>query len=177
MALIARNQATDPKPTDPKATDPKPTDPKPTDPKTTDPKATDPKPAGFDLDFLSSPALLSTQLAKATAPAHERSESQKRIDDVVRRTHELWVASGRPAQWATCVSKHVVITYFTDPAQSADLKKLINKACLLHGVRVRYGASVIVSEALAKQYALPASFLGREVVSFTVMDKRKRNAS
>lgn len=125
----------------------------------------------LSVDFLASPITLAPDLVKATAPAHERSEQQKKIDEIVKNVHGQWKEAGKPSQWGKCVADKLVVTYFLLPAQVSEVKKLVNRATVLHEVRVKYGSEVTVTEALVKRYGLPADYLGRTVLSFTIMDK------
>lgn len=155
----------------------------PETPKAETPKAETPK---LEVAFLAEPAELipDAEMIKATAPRNARSDEQVTMDLVVSDYHKRWIASGRKSKWADLAAavvtsangtrKRVVATYFVSPEAAPKLKTLANKAGQLLDVRIRYGTSILVTEDLAKRHGLPGTHVGREAVSFAVMDKSTR---
>ena len=138
-------------------------------------KAAEAKTAGLDSEFLASPVILASvepELLKATAPRNNRSDEQKSIDTVVANLHSAWVKAGKLTQWSAMVNSKCVATYFVEPAQAAKFKQYVNRAGDLHSRRIKYGTPIPVTEAIVKRYGLPDNYLGREIVSFAVMDKK-----
>lgn len=135
------------------------------------------KPA-LSADFISGGGfILAPELAEQSAPKNARNERQTAMDLTVSQMHEMWVKAGRPNTWAKMVEGKTVKTYFVDPTQAGDLKKLVNSAVSLHDVRVRWGTPFKATDKMVKAYNLPAEYLGREVISFAIMDKRPRGTA
>lgn len=126
--------------------------------------------------FLAAPLNLAPEAAliKASAPRNSRSDEQKAMDKVVADYHKVWVTTGKLTAWPALVSAKAVATYIVEPADVAKIRQYINRATALHNVRARYGTPVTVTPPMAKQYGMPDNFVGREVISFAVMDKRTR---
>ncbi|HVH71547.1 MAG TPA: hypothetical protein VNB49_10605, partial [Candidatus Dormibacteraeota bacterium] len=159
-------------PTDQPQTDQPQTD-QPTDQPTDQASANGASDNGFDFD-LTAPVMLDPELTKTSAPQRERSERQQQMDATVAKLHEHWAKVGKPSVWGKMVETKSVATYFVAPDKAGDLRKLINRAGTLHGLRIRYGSEFAVSEKLRERYNLPENYVGRTVVSFAVMDKRPR---
>lgn len=135
---------------------------------------------GLSADFLSAPEILldSPDLLKATAPRNARSDEQRAMDAVVATAHKTWIDAGKPDKWADLAAKRCVKSYFCEPAEAAKLKQYANRAAVLHNVRIRYGTSVTVTpEFRAKRPQVPEAYLGREIISFAVMDKVVRKVT
>ena len=169
---VQRHQTTPPTPPAPPAA-PAPAAPKPTVPE--QPKPVESKPTWDAPIFLADDA----ELIKATAPRNARNDEQRKMDDAVKSLHSKWVAAGRPSQWPVMVSKGCVATIPVEPQHAAKLKAVINRAATLHGVAPRWGTPVLVTEEFIRKQAargvvIPAHYLGREMVSFAVRDKRDR---
>lgn len=129
----------------------------------------------IELDFIKSGGLtLAPELAAQAAPQRQRSDKQAAMDERCQALHDAWIKAGNPSVWAKMVEGKAVATYFTEPQKSANLHKLVTRAVNYLGYRVRWGTSFKATEALIKKYNLPTEYLGREVVSFAVMDKRPR---
>jgi len=151
-------------------------DVKPT-PNGTAPVAAPAKPE-LAVDFISGGAfLLTAELAGTTAPVRARNDKQRAMDTKVKELHAAWIKAGKPSTWDAMVKSQVVATYFTEPDKTAELHKLINRAVTFHTLRVRMGTPFRVTEAHIKRFGLPSQFLGREAVSFAVLDKRPRATS
>jgi hypothetical protein len=134
--------------------------------------------AAAELDFITGGAMtLSPELARISQPQRERSPKQMAMDAVAKSNHDHWVSVGRPSVWGTMVETKSVTTYFVDPEKAADTKKLITKAAALLGATVRWGSSFQATEAMRAKYGLPENYVGREVISFVVKDKRPRATS
>lgn len=131
-----------------------------------------------ELDFINGGVImLSPELAEASAPVRARSDKQVAMDGKVETLHGLWVKANKPNTWDKMVGAKCVATYFSEPERSADLHKLIDRAATFHKVRVRYGTPFKATEKLVSQYKLPENYVGREVISFAIMDKRPRATS
>lgn len=157
------------------ANPPTPATAKPAEGKPADAKPTG-KDDGLSLDFLSEVVILVPgELASEAAPQRARSEKQVKMDENVAKLHKAWKTAGQPSQWPKLVEAKVVATYFVEPNKSAELKRLVNRAVQFHGIRARWGTSFSATEKLVTQYGLPRDYIGREVVSFAVMDKRPRS--
>lgn len=128
-------------------------------------------------DIESGAFMLPAELSDTAAPVRARNEKQQAMDKKVKELHAAWLRAGKPNTWANMVAGKTVATYFTEPDKSAELHKLINRAVALHGVRARMGTSFRVTEKHVAAYGLPAHYLGREAISFAVMDKRPRATS
>lgn len=146
-------------------------------PTETKPTETKPKADELSLDFIGGAVILTSDLAVQTAPKNQRSEKQSKMDEVVKRLHTAWVNAGRASQWPKMVESKVVATYFVEPNKSAELKRLINRAVTFHNVRARFGTSFVATEALVTKHNLPKEYIGREVISVAIMDKRPRTTS
>jgi hypothetical protein len=133
--------------------------------------------ATVDLGFINGAVMLDPTLAEASAPVRARSEKQMAMDTQVEKLHGVWVAAGKPSTWEKMVAGKTVATYFSEPELSSDLKKLIDRAVSFKGVRARYGTSFTATPELVKRFSLPDTYVGREVISFAVMDKRARTTS
>lgn len=139
------------------------------------------KPAGFSAEFLAAPITLAgdSELAKITAPRNQRSEEQIAMDNTVKALHSKWVAAGRPSQWPVMASKGCVATYPSKPENTAKLKQYINRGAALHDLAIKWGTTILVTEEfIRKQTArgvqIPQQYLGCEMISFAVKDKRER---
>lgn len=132
---------------------------------------------GLGTSFLSQPMNLAPEadLIKASAPRNTRSDEQKAMDKVVSDYHKKWIAEGKPTQWPTLASKKCVATYVVEPSDVTKIKQYVNRATALHDVRARYGSQVTVTESMLKKYGMPDNYLGRQVVTFAIMDKRPRD--
>lgn len=132
-----------------------------------------------ELEFISAPFILSPEMGKASAPQRARDAAQLKMDETVNALHDTWVKAGRPSTWGAMVSAGTVATYFVNPEKVADHKRLITRATQLpdSGIRARWGKSYVVTEALAQRHNLPGDYVGREVVSFAIMDKRPRTTN
>lgn len=140
--------------------------------------ATAPEKPALELDFISGGAyMLAAELASQSAPVRARGEKQQAMDKKVKELHAAWIKGGRETTWEALVKSGAVATYFVDPQLSADLHKLINRAVTFHGLRVRMGTSFKVTEAHIRKFNLKPQYLGREAVSFAIMDKRPRGTS
>ena len=134
--------------------------------------------AKAELEFISGGAfMLTPELASPTTPVRARNEKQQAMDRKVKEMHGTWVKGGKPTSWDAMVKAGTVATYFTEPEKSADLHKLITRAVALHGVRSKFGTPFKVTEAHVARYGLPQHYLGREAISFAIMDKRPRATS
>lgn len=153
--------------------------PAPTPATTASAAAPAPAPADeIELDFIKSGGLtLAPELAAQAAPQRQRSDKQTAMDERCQVLHDAWEKAGKPSIWAKMVEGKAVATYFTEPQKSANLHKLIRRAADYLGYRVRWGTSFKATEVLIKKYNLPFEYLGREVVSFAIMDKRPRAAN
>jgi len=153
-----------------------------TDKKAADTKTevkTEVKPA-LDLSFITSGAVtLAPELAAESAPVRSRSDHQRAMDDVVDKLHKVWSTSDdKPTDWTKLVAAKCVATYFIEPEKVTELKKLITRAVGYHeGTRARFGTSFKATAELIRKYNLPEAYLGREVVSFAILDKRPRATS
>ena len=116
--------------------------------------------------------MLPADLTEETAPVRARSDKQTAMDAKVKELHTAWVKAGKPSTWDG--QSKVAATYFIQPNLAADLHKLVNRAAAYHGLRVRMGTPFKVSEKHVSRYGLPANYLGREAVTFAVLDKRPR---
>lgn len=138
-----------------------------------------PAAAATDVPFV---LVTNADLLKITAPRNQRTPKQLAMDKTVKEFHEKWIEAGRPSQWAVMASpaKKVVVTFFSDPDESAKLKQVINRAAGLHKVRIKWGTPFILTpDFVAKQHEagvqIPDSEIGKEAISFAVMDKRPDN--
>lgn len=128
-------------------------------------------------DITSGAFMLPAELAESSAPVRARNEKQQAMDNKVKELHAAWIKAGKPSTWAKMVEGKTVATYFVEPDKSAELHKLINRAVALHGVRSRLGTSFRVTEKHVAAYGLPKHYVGREAISFAIMDKRPRATS
>jgi hypothetical protein len=145
---------------------------------TTAPVPVAPAKAELTTDFISESAfMLAPELASQTMPTRARSEKQHQMDVQVARLHAVWVKASKPSTWDAMVKGGAVATYFVQPELAADLHKLISRAITFHGLRARMGTAFKVTDKHVVQYHLPAEYLGREAVSFAVLDKRPRATS
>lgn len=131
----------------------------------------------LDLSFIGSAVMLAPELAEQAAPTRARSEKQTAMDTKVSELHAAWIKAEKPNTWDKMVAGKTVATYFTEPDKSAELHKLINRSVAFHGLRARFGTPFKANEKLVERYGLPANYLGREVISFAIMDKRPRATS
>jgi len=142
---------------------------------TTAPVAATPEPPKPELvaSFITTGGfMLPADLSEETAPVRARSDKQTAMDAKVKELHTAWVKAGKPSTWDG--QSKVAATYFIQPDLAADLHKLVNRAVSYHGLRVRMGTPFKVSEKHVSRYGLPANYLGREAVTFAVLDKRPR---
>jgi hypothetical protein len=130
--------------------------------------------AAAELDFIAQPFILSPEMGKISAPQRARDDKQVKMDATVAKLHEKWVKAGRPSTWGAMVNAGTVATYFIAPENASAHKKLITRAAQIpdSGMRIRWGKSYPVTAQLAGKYNLPPEYVGREVVSFAVMDRR-----
>lgn len=132
--------------------------------------------SSITLDDLDAAFVLAAPLAATAAPKNKRSEVQAKMDAKVLEVHALWIKAGRPSVWGRQVESGCVVTYFLSPEAVSAREKLINKACAFHGnIRPKYGTQFVVTEELLSKFNLPAEYLGRKALSFTVVDKRERS--
>lgn len=134
--------------------------------------------------FAPAPASLLADEAtlRKTAPRWQRKPEQLNMDNIVKQAHERWIKAGKPSQWGAMAAKGVVMTYFSDVDKSHALRQLVNRASALHEVRVRWGTSFILTEGFVKSQQargvdIPDSQIGKEVLSFAILDKRPDNLS
>lgn len=143
----------------------------------TDAKANGDKPAkpeGLDVAFLTDGGMiLAEALASETQPIRARNDRQQVMDAKVNQLHKLWLSKGKPSDWNSMVRAKVVATYFPEPDKSTEFKKYVNRAVLLHGVRVRWGSSFVVTLQHIEKFNLDKSLLGHEAISFAILDKRE----
>lgn len=147
----------------------KPADTKPADTKPAKPEVT--------IDDINGGFMLTADFATQSAPVRARNERQQAMDKRVKELHALWVKANKPSNWDAMVKAGVVATYFSEPDKSAGFHQLINRAVAFHSLRARMGTSFKVTEKLIAQHGLPKEYLGREVISFAVLDKRPRATS
>jgi|SRR5882724_322913 len=118
------------------------------------------------------------ELIEATTPVRKRGDLQRAMDAVAVRAYAAWVERDRPSVWG----KLPVITYYLDPEQVPEWKKLIRKACEFvtpqgdaSGVRARFGRSeFVLTEEQAAKIGRPDD-AGKTVLSWAAIDKRKSN--
>lgn len=120
------------------------------------------------------------EVLKATAPRNTRTKEQTDMDKTVKEFHTKWVKANRPSQWGAMASAGVVATFFSEPDKSAKLRQIVNRAAGLHEVRIRWGtAFTLTPDFVEKQrsagVAIPDSAIGKDAISFAVMDKRPDN--
>lgn len=133
---------------------------------------------GLDMSVITSGAvMLAPELAEETAPVRARSDKQRAMDEQVKKLHEQWVKSGKATTWAKMVESKAVATFFLDPETAPEFHRLLSRAVSFHGLRTRMGTSFKATEKMVKRYGLPENYIGREVISFAVMDKRPRAAN
>ena len=125
-----------------------------------------------ELDFLAAPVILSPELVRESAPQNARNPRQVKMDETVKRLHDAWSKANGPSTWGAAVNAKVVATYFVEPEKAADVKKLVTKAGRFHHVTIRWGTSFKATEEIVKRHALPANYVGREVLSFFVKTTR-----
>jgi hypothetical protein len=156
-----------------------PEQPTPEQPEQPTPEQPTPQPStDLDLDFLATGGMmLAEALASETQPVRARSDRQQVMDVKVKALHSAWVDKNKPGDWNALVKAGVVATYFVEPDKSARFKQYVNRAALLHGVRVRWGSSFVVTKQHIEKFNLPAEFEGREAIAFAILDKRPRPAS
>lgn len=135
-------------------------------------------PKGLGLDFITSGGftLEDADMAAAAAPVRARSDEQQAMDEVVRKMNAHWKSANGPTTWPNLVAAKCVTTYFVEPDKTASIKKLIDRAASLLGIRIRYGTSFLADEKLVAKFSLPAEYLGREVISFAAPDKRQQGS-
>lgn len=121
--------------------------------------------------------ILTAELATVSAPVRARNDKQRAMDKKVKELHALWIKANKPSTWDAMVKGGAVATYFVEPDKSADLHKLITRAVSFHGLRSRMGTAFKVTESHVAKFKLPAEYLGREAISFAVLDKRPRATS
>jgi hypothetical protein len=127
--------------------------------------------------------MLAPVFAEVSQPVNARPEKQVAMDTKVAQLHKLWISKGKPnGNWQSVVAAGVVATYFMEPQHSGELKALINRAVKLHDVSVRWGSSFVMTEerraAFAKHgVSIDDKYVGREVISFVIKDKRERATS
>src|SRR5579859_5644420 len=180
MALLSGR---DSKAEAPKAEAPKAEAPKAEAPKAEAPKAEAPKAEaeGLDVKFIGTAFMLTPELASQSAPVRARSDKQREMDKKVSELHALSTTAKKDgkaiATWDDMVRAKIVVTYFVEPDKAAELHKLISRSVAFLGLRARMGTAFKATEKLVKTYSLPEHYVGREVVSFAVLDKRPRGTS
>lgn len=118
------------------------------------------------------------EVIEATTPVRKRGSLQIAMDKVAVRAYAAWVERDRPSVWA----KLPVITYYLDPEQVPEWRKMIRKACEFvtpqgdaSGVRARFGKSeFVLTEEQAAKIGRPDD-AGKTVLSWAAIDKRKSN--
>lgn len=140
---------------------------------------TDAKPAKPEMSVadIDGGFILTAELATVSAPVRARNDKQRAMDKKVKELHALWIKASKPSTWDAMVKGGAVATYFVEPDKSADLHKLITRAVSFHGLRSRMGTAFKVTEAHVAKFKLPAEYLGREAISFAILDKRPRATS
>lgn len=126
----------------------------------------------------------------ATTPVRNRKPVQLAMDAVAEQAYTDWTDADRPSIW----QRMPVITYFLDPDQVAEYRKLIRRACDVvnatsyekdgktvepSGVRVRFGKEFVLSEKTAAKIGKPNE-AGKTVLAWAAIDKRNvadRNGS
>lgn len=118
----------------------------------------------------------------ATTPVRNRKPVQLAMDAVAAKAYEDWTDADRPSVW----QRMPVITYFLDPADVAEYRKLIRRACEVvnattyekdgktvepSGVRVRFGKEFVLSEKMAAKINRPND-AGKTVLAWAAIDKR-----
>lgn len=161
-------------PADAKPTDVKP-DVKPDE--KPDEKPAKPAKPEMSMEDIGGGFILTAELATTTAPVRARNDRQRAMDTKVKELHALWVKAQKPSTWENMVKGGAVATYFLEPDKTADFHTLINRAVAFHGLRSRMGTAFKVTEKHIAKFNLPAQYLGREAVSFAILDKRPRATS
>ena len=115
----------------------------------------------------------------ATTPVRARSAVQEAMDAVAAKAYADWVAADRPVLW----QKMPVITYFLDPAELPEYRKLIRRAAQAvtpdgesTGVRIRFGKDFVLTEKMATKIGKPDA-AGKTVLAWAAIDKRKNSAN
>ena len=128
---------------------------------------TAPTPDG-DLSFIS-----------ATTPVRARSAVQEAMDAVAVKAYADWIAADRPVLW----QKMPVITYFLDPEELPEYRKLIRRSAQVvvpegdsTGARVRFGKEFVLSDKMAEKIGKPNA-AGKTVLAWAVIDKRKNSTN
>lgn len=118
----------------------------------------------------------------ATTPVRNRKPVQLAMDAVAEQAYTDWTDADRPSVW----QRMPVITYFLDPADVAEYRKLIRRACEVvnattyekegktvepSGVRVRFGKEFVLSEKMAAKIGKPEE-AGKTVLAWAAIDKR-----
>ena len=114
-------------------------------------------------------------LAKATVPVRKRNDFQLAMDQVAQDAYDRWIEKGRPTVWA----RMPVVTYFLDPEDVAERRKLIRKTTAavrpeegVSGVRIRFGKEAFtLTEEMAARIGRPDD-AGKTVLSWAVQNKR-----
>jgi hypothetical protein len=124
----------------------------------------------------------SDELRTATAPVRNRKAVQKAMDAVARKAYRDWIEAGRPSTW----SRLPVITYFLDPEEVSDYRKMIRAAVGIlqaesyekdgktvepSGVRARFGGDFVLDEKMAAKIGRPEQ-AGKTVLAWAAIDKR-----
>jgi hypothetical protein len=124
----------------------------------------------------------SPDLRQATTPVRHRKAVQQAMDAVARKAYTDWVEAGRPTTW----SRMPVITYFLDPDQVTEYRKLIRSAVQIvpvetyekdgktiepTGVRARFGGDFVLGEKMAAKIGKPGQ-AGKTVLAWAAVDKR-----
>lgn len=112
--------------------------------------------------------------AKETTPIRSRNPRQAAMDGVATKAYADWVAAGRPTLWQNMP----VITYFLNPDDVSEYRKMIRKACDVvtpegdaTGVRVRFGKEFTLTEKMAAKIKRPDD-AGKTVLAWAAVDKR-----
>jgi hypothetical protein len=113
----------------------------------------------------------------ATTPVRKRSPVQAAMDAVAASAYADWIKADRPSTW----SRMPVITYFLDPEEVEDYKRMIRRAVLnldpddpekANGVRARFGKEFPLTEKMAEKIGKPDE-AGKTVLAWAAVDKRK----
>jgi hypothetical protein len=121
------------------------------------------------------PAGGNAEFQQATTPVRNRKPVQLAMDKVAEQAYADWVTAERPSTWA----RMPVITYFLDPTEVPEYRKLIRRACEIvtpdgdaSGVRARFGKEFVLSDKMAAKIEKPEA-AGKTVLAWAAIDKRK----
>jgi hypothetical protein len=112
---------------------------------------------------------------QATTPVRTRQPKQLAMDAVATAAYADWQKAEKPTTW----SRMPVITYFLDPDDVPEWRRMIKKACEFvtpegdaSGVRARFGKDFVLTEKMAKKIGKPEA-AGKTVLAWAAIDKRK----